>query len=258
MGNKNNKIEDKTLFKNIKSDYLLERIFSYMKENILLKIIKYNKSIQKRLNKNINDYINYYKIIIEIIPIKNKNIFFIKCPSKYEPFYHIFFDNQKIGRNEKRIFYENDKVKKIKIIIDKEIKSLNNLFIYDSIEKINFIKFNRNDINDMSCMFNGCSSLKEINLNNFNTDNVTNMSNMFKGCSSLKEINLNNFNTDNVTDMSGMFNGCSSLIELNLNNFNTKKVTNMNSMFSFCSSLKNQKDLILLMMNNYRTFLPYF
>ena len=69
---------------------------------------------------------------------------------------------------------------------------MNNLFSYDKFEKINFIKFNRNDINDMSYMFNGCSSLKEINLNNFNTENVTNMSYMFNGCSSLIELNRKN------------------------------------------------------------------
>ena len=57
-------------------------------------------------------------------------------------------------------------------------------------EYINFKKFYRNNITDMSWMFYGCSSLKELNLTNFNTNNVTNMSSMFYGCSSLKKINL--------------------------------------------------------------------
>ena len=39
------------------------------------------------------------------------------------------------------------------------------------------------DINNMSGMFCGCSSLKELNINNFNTNNVTNMSCMFSECS---------------------------------------------------------------------------
>ena len=51
------------------------------------------------------------------------------------------------------------------------------------IEKIKFIKFKRNNINNMNDMFYGCSSLKELNLNNFNTINVTNMNGMFSGCS---------------------------------------------------------------------------
>ena len=121
-----------------------------------------------------------------------------------------------------------DKVTKIKIIIDYQIKSFKELFsdCY-CIESINFKKFYRNNITDMSYMFYGCSSLKELNLNNFNTNNVTDMRNMFNGCSSLKELNLNNFNTNNVTNMSYMFYGCSSLKELNLNNFNTNNVTDM-------------------------------
>ena len=53
----------------------------------------------------------------------------------------------------------------------------------DCIEKINFIKFNRKNIVDMSYMFGGCSSLKEINLTNFKTDNVKKMWGMFSGCS---------------------------------------------------------------------------
>ena len=46
----------------------------------------------------------------------------------------------------------------------------------ECIESINFKKFYRNNITDMSCMFRGCSSLKDLNLKNFNTNNVTNMS----------------------------------------------------------------------------------
>ena len=64
----NNKTEDKSLFKNIKSQYILEDIVSNITEKKLLKIIKYNKCIQKRLNKNIDDYKYFYKIILEGIP----------------------------------------------------------------------------------------------------------------------------------------------------------------------------------------------
>ena len=50
------------------------------------------------------------------------------------------------------------------------------------IKKRDFIKFNRKDINNMSFMFYGCSSLEELS-HNFNTNNVTNMSGMFYECS---------------------------------------------------------------------------
>ena len=72
----------------------------------------------------------------------------------------------------------------INIILDNEIKSFEKLFdCCKCIEKIKFIKFKRDDINNMSGMFYGCSSLKEFNINNFNTNNVTDMNNMFYGCS---------------------------------------------------------------------------
>ena len=81
---------------------------------------------------------------------------------------------------------------KIKIIIDYQVKSFKELFNeVKSIESINFRKFHRDNITDMSYMFDGCSSLKELNLNNFNTNNVTNMYgmfSMFSGC--LDELKL--------------------------------------------------------------------
>ena len=61
MGNNNNnKVKDNTLFGNIKSDYIFQEIFEKIKEKKMLKIINYNKSIQKRLNKDINNYKFYF------------------------------------------------------------------------------------------------------------------------------------------------------------------------------------------------------
>ena len=48
-------------YKNIKSKYLLQKIFANLTENKLLEIVKYNKNIQKELEKDINDYKNYKK-----------------------------------------------------------------------------------------------------------------------------------------------------------------------------------------------------
>jgi len=214
------------LFWKYKTNYILQQIFSYLKENVSLEIIKYNKCIQKRLNKNINDYKDYKKIIIEIIPIYKEEFEndFINI-SEEEPYYYIYFNDEEKEIKKNRLYFD-DKVSKIKIIIDEEIETFKGLFEYcDCIEKMNFIKFNRKDINNMSNMFHKCKSLKELNLNNFNTNNVTDMSNMFYRCSSLIGLNLNNFNTSNVTDMSSMFRGCYSLKKLNLNNFDTKNVT---------------------------------
>ena len=179
-----------------------------------LKLLKYNKKIHNRLNLSIKDYKEYSEtyssIEIETTPVTGKYGRFINIDENNKLYYHIYFnDNKKEIKNKYKI-NKKDKVTKIKIIMDYQIKSFNKLFHNcKCIESINFKKFYRNNITDMSCMFRGCSSLKELNLNNFNTNNVTDMSFMFDGCSSLKELNLKNFNTNNVTDMRYMFSGCS-------------------------------------------------
>ena len=111
----------------------------------------------------------------------------------------------------KRDYINKDEdIKIIRVKIDYQIKSFKGLFDNcKCIESINFKKFFRNNIDDMSLMFYECISLKELNLNNSNTINVTDMSDMLYKCFRLKKINFNNFHTNNVTMMSYMFNNCS-------------------------------------------------
>ena len=225
----------------MKSDYFIQKFFGYMSERKYLETIRYNKSIQKRINLNINHYKEYSEkfssIEIEIKPMKYKYGKFIDI-YEYKKYYHIFFNDNKSKEIKRTSINEDDEVSKINIIIDHQVESFYELF--DScycIESICFKKFYRNNITNIGWMFYNCESLKELNLNNFNTDNVTDMNHMFCGCSSLKELNLNKFNTDNVTDMNHLFCGCSSLKELNLNNFKTNNVTNMEGMFFGCFSL---------------------
>ena len=245
--NKLNLVESKNKFKNVKSKYILQIIFNHMKKVRTLKIIRFNINMQKRLNMNINDYKDYSEkfssIKLEIIPVQNKYGDFINIKEEDKKYFHIYFNDKKREIKKTELNIEDklskfNKINKINIIIDYQVKSFKNLFYYcKCIESINFKKFSRNNITDMSGMFYGCSLLNVLNLSNFNTDNVTNMSRMFFQCSSLKELKLSNFNTNNVTNMNGMFCGCSSLIELNLSNFNTNKVTNMSGMFGGCSLL---------------------
>ena len=190
-----------------------------MTERKSLETIRYNKSIQKRINININHYKAYSEtktsIELDIIPTKGEYGEFVKMKEEDKKYFHIYFNDNKKKEIENNSVYKDDNVSKISITIDYQIKSFSILF-YDCecIESIEFKKFYRNNVTDMSGMFFGCSSLKELNLINFNTNNVTDMSCMFYGCSSLKELNLNNFNTINVTNMRSMFYGCSSLKEL--------------------------------------------
>lgn len=70
---------------------------------------------------------------------------------------------------------------------------------------------NTEQVTDMSCMFEDCSSLKSLNLSQFNTEQVTNMRDMFASCSSLTSLDLSNFNAGQSTGTLGMFWGCSNL-----------------------------------------------
>jgi surface protein len=61
-------------------------------------------------------------------------------------------------------------------------------------------------------MFDGCRDLKKLEFGkNFNTENVRNMRCMFEMCSSLKNLDLLNFNTLKVKNKGNMFDNCNSL-----------------------------------------------
>ena len=231
-----NRTKDK--FENLKGNFFLIKIFENLSRRKSLEILKYNKNLQQRIKLTIRDYQNYIelysKIEIEIIPTKNKYGNFINFKSEDESYFHIYFNNDKEETKQKEIRNE-DKITKIKVIIDNQVKSFYDLFNYcDCIESINFKKFYRTNITDMNSMFYGCFSLKELNLSNFNTENVKDMAYMFNRCKLLKEINLSKFNTKNVIYMQGMFNYCEKLKEINLSNFNTSNVINMDTMFCAC------------------------
>ena len=144
--------------------------------------------MQYRLNLNIKDYKEYSEtftpIVIEMVPSKDKYGRFIYINENDKLYYHIYFNDNKEEIKNKYEIKEEDKVTKIKIIIDYQVISFKKLFYWcKCIESINFKKFYRNNITNMSYMFSGCSSLKELNLTNFNTNNATIMYCMFYECS---------------------------------------------------------------------------
>ena len=200
MARINNGFSSNNALKKIRSKYIIMKIFDNLKENKLLNIIHYNKIYQKMMKIQLKDYKNQFsKIEIEIIPEKNIYDNFINVANKIiKENVHIYFNNDK-EEIKRSLITEDDNVTKIKIIINHKIKSLSKFFQdCKCIKKLNFIKFNKDDIIDMNMMFYGCSSLKELNLSNFNTNNVTDMSGMFKGCSSLKILDLFNFKANNT------------------------------------------------------------
>ena len=242
------------MLKGIKSKLILNKICSNLNKKPLLKLIKYNSKMKSLLNISLNDYMNYNKIIIEMIPRETIEgiVKIIDYEEKNKFYYHIYFNDDNIEIKNRGIigFIKNlfkktnyiskiDNVKKIKVIIDGEINSLKCLFKdCKCLKEINFIQFNNNKIKDMSDMFSGCSSLEKLNILNIKTDKVTNMENMFRCCNKLVKLDLKNFKTNNVRNMKGMFYGCSLLEDLNFLIFDTSNVTKMNDMFYNCTYLK--------------------
>ena len=96
-----------------------------MTERKTLEVIKYSKSIQKRISKDVNNYKDYSEkyssIEIEIIPMKNEYGKFIDIKEEDKNYYHIYFNDNKKEEIKKTSINKKDNVSKINIIIDYQI-----------------------------------------------------------------------------------------------------------------------------------------
>ena len=144
-------LKSKNILDNLKSNYILKKLFHNLSKKKLLEIVLYNKKLQQKLNIDFNDYKEYseiYSLIeIEIIPAQNKYGEFICIDNKNDgKYYHIYFNDNE--EEVKRTYLnKNEKISKIRIIIDYQVKSINQLFYFcECIESINFKKFSRNNI----------------------------------------------------------------------------------------------------------------
>ena len=232
------------MFKGLKCDFFIQRIFALFARKKLLELIKYNKQLQKMMNININDYKIYHEMFtsieLEIEPNKQGiHGEFIRIKDEDKKYYHIYFNNNKKEEIKRYELNKDDDdiVSKINVIIDHQVTSFSELFRISTCTSIKFKKFYRINITNMNYMFYSTCFLKELDLTNFKTDNVTDMSYMFCGCP-VTELNLTKFKTDKVTNMKCMFSGCGQLKELNVTNFNTNNVIDMSAMFCGCKSLK--------------------
>ena len=139
------------IIENIKNRYILSKIYYNMTKKKKLEIVKYNKRIQNRINLSVKNYIEYSEtftpIEIEIIPTKDKYGRFININENDKLYYHIYFNDNKEEIKNKYKINKKDKIAKIKIIIDYQVKSFKELFSgCKCIESINFKKFYRNNI----------------------------------------------------------------------------------------------------------------
>ena len=119
-------IDSNNKLRNVKSNYILKKFFEYMTERKSLETIRYNKSIQKRVDININHYKayseKYSSIELDIIPIKDKYGKFININEEDKKYFHIYFNDNKNREIENTSLNKNDNVSKISIIIDYQIK----------------------------------------------------------------------------------------------------------------------------------------
>ena len=114
------------ILENLKSDYFLRKLYDNMTKKKKLEIVKYNKNVQNRLNLGVKDYKEYSEtftpIEIEIIPTKDKYGQFINIDENDKLYYHIYFNDNKEEIKNKYEINKEDKVTKIKIIIDYQVK----------------------------------------------------------------------------------------------------------------------------------------
>ena len=61
-----NKSKLRGKIENVKSKYILQKIFNYIIKDKTIKIVKYNKNIKNKININIDDYEKYWREKIEI------------------------------------------------------------------------------------------------------------------------------------------------------------------------------------------------
>ena len=92
-------INSDNILQNLKSDYFIQKFFDYIQKRRTLKTIRYNKSIQKRINLNINHYKEYSEkyssIEIEIKPMEKEYGRFINIKEEDEEYYHIYYNDNK-------------------------------------------------------------------------------------------------------------------------------------------------------------------
>ena len=176
----------KSSLSRIKSKNMFKYIIKFLDHGKVLKIFKYSKKYKKILGLSHNDYKDYsWTTELEIIPQQNMNLEFINILEINEKYFHIFF-NENTNETKQLQIKKDENIEKIRVKFDCKVNSMSGMFRDKKyIKSVNFIKFNRTDIDNMSCLFKGCSSLEEINFTHFNTDNVYNMASMFDGCMQL-------------------------------------------------------------------------
>ena len=144
-------------WRKLRSKYILCKIFGTLNLRIYLKLIKHTKKLLNKLGIGLNDYKDYNKIeiIIKSVNLEHDTYYEKFININYDPsYYHIYFDGNNNEILNRYSIHASEKIKQIKIIIDKEVISFYELFdSCNAIESIEFKWFKSKNINNMCGMF---------------------------------------------------------------------------------------------------------
>ena len=153
----------KTYFDNIRSKYIIQRIFDNVPKNKLFKIILINKKLKQRIDIDKKDYVENCFIVIEIVPAQNIYGKFINIINEKDKKYFNIYFNDKNEKIERTFLYKNEKVQNIKIKINPNMINFTRLFEKcKCVEKIILKYLKPRYYYEMNKIFNECISLKEI------------------------------------------------------------------------------------------------
>ena len=189
--------------------------------------------LEYQLDKNANEI----RIFGENFFDKNKD----NCRIKYND-----FDNTEPIKDlyKYRKDDETNNILKVTLFMKDNINDISGMFQNCSaLIKINSIFHisSGSKINDISDLFHGCKNLTTLpdSISQWKTINIVNMSDLFYDCHRLNKLpDISKWDTSKVENMMSMFNNCKTLKELpDISKWNTSKVTDMCNMFHNCSSI---------------------
>ena len=132
-------------------------------------------------------------------------------------------------------------LKLVKSKYSNEVHFWNILFIFKAFSVLKFfnpsifLRFKQpENINDISCLFYGCSSLLSIpDISNWHTEKVKDISYLFYECSSLESLpDISKWNFENLSNITHLFYGCSSLKSLpDISKWNIENINDISYLF---------------------------
>lgn len=130
-----------------------------------------------------------------------------------------------------------------RVIVGSDFAPTNLTFFFDFFTACTSFDLGQMDtsrLEDMTGMFQGCSSLESIDLSKIDLSNVLKFTQLFKDCASLQSVSMGSGDY-NASSIARMFEGCTSLEHINLSQINFPKLEYADELFKECVSLVDIK-----------------